>query len=148
MLEDQVSLLRGKALAGTRIEILAPLQIPPSYIPQPGVRIALYRRLLREQDRNELSCLKEEVRDRFGPLPPAVEAIFGLALVRIAGERLGIDSIQVSSQETTVRGSLAGIPSLQQARQWRKGKNWAVGPGGSQGIASLIGMIDWQQFSQ
>jgi len=147
MLEDQVSILRGKPLAGTRIEILAPLQIPPSYIPQTGVRIALYRRLLREQDRNELFSLKAEVRDRFGPLPPAVEGIFGLALLRIEGDRLGIDSVQVSSKETTLKGALAGIPALQRATGWKKGKNWAVGPGGFQGIDSLVKLIDWQQFS-
>lgn len=144
MLEDQVSILRGKALAGTQIEILAPLQIPPSYIPQPGVRIALYRRLLREQDRSELSSLMDEVRDRFGPPPPAVEAIFGLALLKGAGERLGIDSVQVTSKETLLKGSLAGVPPLLPDSGWKRGKNWAVGPGGFRGIASLVKMVDWE----
>lgn len=144
MLEEQVSVLRGQGKSATRIEIQASLQIPASYIPQPGVRVALYRRLLRAQDRNDLESVLSEVRDRFGPVPAAVGFLFDVAILRLEGERLGIDSVHVSPTETVIKGSMSGFLSRQKPSGWRWGKGWATGPGGHEGIASLAGLIRTQ----
>jgi len=141
MLEEQVSSLRGQKRNETRIEIKAPLQIPSSYIPQPAVRIALYRRLLRAQDRNDLEAVRAEVRDRFGPIPASVGFLFDVALIRMYGERLGIDSVHVTSTETLLKGTLSFLSSGEKPRGWRCGKNWAAGPGGPIGIESIAGFI-------
>jgi len=141
MLEEQVTALRGEGRNTTRIEIQAPLQIPASYIPQPGVRIALYRRLLRAQDRKDLELVRNEVRDRFGPVPPSVKFLFDVAVLRIYGERLGIESIQVTSAETTLRGTLSSFSPEERPPGWKWGRNWATGPGGHRGIDSIAGFL-------
>jgi transcription-repair coupling factor (superfamily II helicase) len=141
MLEEQVSVLRGQGRSATRIEIQASLQVPASYIPQPSVRIALYRRLLRAQDRNDLESVRAEVRDRFGPIPAAVCFLFDVATLRLEGERLGIDSIHVTPTETLIRGPMSGFLPGQRPRGWRWGKNWAAGPGGHEGIGSLADLV-------
>jgi transcription-repair coupling factor (superfamily II helicase) len=141
MLEEQVAALRGEGRTSTRIEIQAPLQIPASYIPQPGVRIALYRRLLRAQDRNDLELVRNEVRDRFGPIPPSVGFLFDVAILRIYGERLGIESIQVTTVETILKGPLSSLSPGGRPPGWKWGRNWASGPGGHRGIASIAGFL-------
>lgn len=141
MLEEQVSALKGQSRTPTRIEIKASLQIPETYIPQPAVRVALYRKLLRAQDRNDLETTRSEVLDRFGPIPAAVGFLFDVALLRLYGERLGIDSVQVAQTETTLRGLLTAFPPGERPGGWRWGKNWAIGPGGAKGIAFIAGFI-------
>ncbi len=141
MLEEQVAALRGEGRNSTRIEIQAPLQIPASYIPQPGVRIALYRRLLRAQDRKDLDLVWNEVRDRFGPVPPSVKFLFDVAILRIYGERLGIESIQVTSVETILKGPLSSFSPEERPPGWKWGRNWASGPGGNRGIESIAGFL-------
>ena len=146
MLEEQVSVLRGQERSSTRIEIQAPLQIPATYIPQPGVRIALYRRLLRAQDRNDLESVRVEVRDRFGPIPPSVGFLFDVSLLRLYGDHLGIVSVQVTSTETIMKGPLTSFPPGERPGGWKWGKSWASGPGGTKGIESIaaliVGLID------
>lgn len=123
------------------MEILAPLQIPSTYIPQPGVRIALYRRLLQAQDSEEIEQIRREVRDRFGPIPPSVGFLLDVALLRLYGERGGIESIQVTPKETLLRGSLDAFAGRLRSTGWRVGKRWASGPGGNYGTRYLAELI-------
>ena len=39
----------------------------------------------------EIEALRDELRDRFGPLPPPAEAFFAMALLRVVGGALGIE---------------------------------------------------------
>lgn len=141
MLEEQVASLRGQGKGAVRMEILAPLQIPSTYIPQPGVRIALYRRLLQAQDSEDIDMIRSEVRDRFGPIPSSVGFLLDVALLRLYGERCGIESIQVSPIETLLRGPLDTFSGKLRGPGWKVGKNWASGPGGHEGARSLAELI-------
>lgn len=141
MLEEQVSALRGEGTRPVRLEILAPLQIPASYLPQASVRIALYRRLLRAQDRKEIDGIAGEVRDRFGPVPASVRFLFNVALLRLYGEKLGIESIKVDTTETILHGALSPLKAQGALQGWKWGRNWGVGPGNHEGLERLSALI-------
>jgi transcription-repair coupling factor (superfamily II helicase) len=64
--------------------------IPADYVPEPEIRIALYRRLLELTDAAEVAAFAEELVDRFGPMPPSAEALVGLADLRRRCCALGI----------------------------------------------------------
>ena len=49
--------------------------LPSDYIPEPQHRIDIYRKLAQVTDKESLAALKAELRDRFGPLPSAVELL-------------------------------------------------------------------------
>jgi len=69
--------------------------IPYTYIADPRQRIEIYRKLAQANDTESLKTLQAELRDRFGPPPPAVERLVQVGELKIlAGER-GIDSIEV-----------------------------------------------------
>jgi transcription-repair coupling factor (superfamily II helicase) len=61
---------------------------PPSYIPEAQQRIEMYRKLAQIDDATSLRGLKNELRDRFGPLPPAADLVLKLAdLKTLAAEK-------------------------------------------------------------
>ena len=69
--------------------------LPQSFITEPQHRIEIYRKIAQVTSGAELEALKRELRDRFGPLPPAVELLLQVAeLKSLAGER-GITVIEV-----------------------------------------------------
>lgn len=73
---------------------LAPANLPLSYVQDPRLRIEIYRKLAQATEPAALTTLKQEIRDRFGPLPPAVDNLLDVAeLKRLAGER-GITLIE------------------------------------------------------
>ena len=80
-----------------RVELPLPARIPESYIPHLPVRLAVYQRLARTKDRLEIPELREELRDRFGPLPQDVENLLQVASLRAMSGSLGILSITKSS---------------------------------------------------
>jgi transcription-repair coupling factor (superfamily II helicase) len=69
--------------------------LPHSYISEPRHRIEIYRKLAQATDKEALENLRNELRDRFGPLPPAVELLLQIGELKIlAGER-GVSVIEV-----------------------------------------------------
>ena len=81
-----------------RVELHLQARIPDSYIAHLATRLAIYQRLARITDRQSVPELREELRDRFGPLPAEVESLLYLADLRALGGTLGIESIQRSSE--------------------------------------------------
>ena len=81
-----------------RMELPLTAHIPDSYIPHMPSRLAIYHRVARLKDRNEVPALRQELRDRFGPTPEEVENLLTLADFRASARGLGIDSILQSSE--------------------------------------------------
>jgi transcription-repair coupling factor (superfamily II helicase) len=72
------------------LQLGTPALIPDDYVPEPEIRIALYRRLLELTDAAEVAAFGEELIDRFGSIPAPAEALIGLAELRRRCCALGI----------------------------------------------------------
>ncbi len=57
--------------------------IPRNYIRADRQRMEVYRRLTTTRTLADLKALRDDLRDAFGPLPPAVETLLALAEVRV-----------------------------------------------------------------
>ena len=68
--------------------------LPASYIPEAQQRIEIHRKLAQIADAEGLRQLKSELRDRFGPLPEAVELLLKVADLKIAAAARGISIIE------------------------------------------------------
>jgi transcription-repair coupling factor (superfamily II helicase) len=79
-----------------RIDLPLPAQIPEDYIPHLPTRLAIYQRLARITERGQVPQLREELRDRFGPLPQQVENLLLLVDLRALANTLSIESILCS----------------------------------------------------
>ena len=82
LLEEEIARQRAGQLAETTIgntewapQIITgiPLMIPENYVHDLGVRLGLYRRIGALKNAEELTDMREELIDRFGPIPPEVE---------------------------------------------------------------------------
>ena len=84
-----------------RVELPLPAHIPESYIAHLPTRLEVYQRLARIRERREVPELREELLDRFGPPPQAVENLLLLVDLRALAGAVGIQSI-VYSDNTIV----------------------------------------------
>jgi len=85
MMEDAVQELRGRKVGRViepEIQLGIPAYIPEAYIPDEGLRLAIYRRLADIQSKRDLDEIAEELRDRFGPLPPIADSFLRLMDLR------------------------------------------------------------------
>jgi transcription-repair coupling factor (superfamily II helicase) len=73
--------------------------LPLGYLQDSGQRVEIYRRLASVMDRDELETLRREIRDRFGPLPEAVELLLLMTDLKLAAARAGISEIEVRDRK-------------------------------------------------
>ena len=71
----------------TDLEIL----IPDEYVESITERLSLYTRLDNSETEQELQLMREELIDRFGPIPPQVEDLFVTVRCRKLGVQLGFE---------------------------------------------------------
>jgi transcription-repair coupling factor (superfamily II helicase) len=111
MLAEAVDELRGVSRPRTsEVTIDLPLRafITPEYVSQTSRRIELYRRLSEAGDGEEIAALSEEARDRYGPLPPEAENLFGVASLRLACRAAGVREVGHDGDDVSLRLDASG----------------------------------------
>ncbi|MDY6952382.1 MAG: TRCF domain-containing protein, partial [Thermodesulfobacteriota bacterium] len=69
--------------------------IPEAYVSDIDQRMTAYRRLARINDTSELKRLRQELRDRFGPLPEEADALLEKVLLKVVCKNLGIERLDI-----------------------------------------------------
>ena len=72
---------------------------PASYIPEANQRIEIYKKLAQVVEPGALRDLKNELRDRFGPLPGAVDLALKVAELRLLAVERGVSVIEAREQK-------------------------------------------------
>ncbi len=75
------------------VELPLMIGIPMEYVPDPNVRLRLYRRLADAENEQDLQMLAEEFKDRFGPLPERVENLIFQIQVKQLAEDAGLTGV-------------------------------------------------------
>ncbi len=106
MMEQAIAELRGEPARPDfepelRLGIAA--YIPDSYVDDENERLVLYRRLARADSEQDLSDLRDEMRDRFGPVPALVENLIAAMNVRRQMKQLMIVSAIVKGKDLEMR---------------------------------------------
>ncbi len=87
-----------KAKFDCLIELSWRAYLPKDYVAGPRVKIELYRRLGRLRSLERLADFRQELLDRFGPLPPPAENMLAEAELRILAERWSLERIHVEDE--------------------------------------------------
>src|SRR5579859_7180751 len=77
----------------------APAHLPDAYVTDDDTKLDLYRRLARADQAGEIQAVRDELRDRFGPLPAAAERLLLVAELRALGARTGLETILIKGDE-------------------------------------------------
>jgi transcription-repair coupling factor (superfamily II helicase) len=93
LLKQSVASLKGEKVkprvqVQVQLDFMASSSIPFNYISDSRQRIEVYRKLAEAGDKAALQALEQELRDRFGPLPPAMLLLLQIGeLKTLAAER-------------------------------------------------------------
>ena len=101
MLEDAAEELRAgitelpaEPREPVRIDVDVDAYVPADYIPFEAAKIDVHRRVAAAREPGELRALREELEDRFGPVPESVGSLLDLQRVRIALGDAGIRTVE------------------------------------------------------
>ena len=94
------------------VSLDVPAFLPDDYVPMQDLKLDIYRRLTKATDAAAIEALATEVRDRFGPLPPAAAAYFDLAQLRLLGGTLGIEAMLVRGDEGRITFRADAVPRM------------------------------------
>ena len=115
-LEETVRALKGegKGEGAEPAEVLydGAAYLPDSYVPDDSAKFEFYRRLARAARAGEIAALREELRDRFGPLPEEAEGLLVVTELRIIGSRVGLETILLRGDDARIRFRLNAAPRL------------------------------------
>jgi transcription-repair coupling factor (superfamily II helicase) len=105
LLKQSVASLKGEKVK-PRVEVQVRLDflghaaaLPESYATEPQHRIEIYRKLAQATDKPALEILQKELRDRFGPMPPAVELLLLVAELKILASDHGVTVMEVKEDK-------------------------------------------------
>ncbi|MGH7510732.1 MAG: transcription-repair coupling factor [Gemmatimonadales bacterium] len=115
-LEETVRALRGQGAAEQPappdVVLDRPAHLPDGYVPDDDIKLDLYRRLARVGDSGEIDGLRDELRERFGPLPQEAETLLDMARLRVMGADLGLQNVLVRGDEARLTFRPGSTPRL------------------------------------
>ena len=85
-----------------RIDLPLPANIPDNYVEHMPTRMALYQKLAKVKSRDQVSEVREEMQDRFGPPPERVENLLQLTDLRALASQVGAESVVHANNEITL----------------------------------------------
>ena len=115
-LEETVRALRGQGTteqpAPPDVVLDRPAHLPDGYVPDDDVKLDLYRRLARAGSPGEIDRLRDELRERFGPLPSEAVMLLDMARLRAMGATLGLQHVLVRGDEARLTFRSGTTPRL------------------------------------
>ena len=94
----------GQSVVGSQSSVatdygLLTADLPHTYVTEPQHRIEIYRKLAQASEKTALESLQNELRDRFGPLPPAVDLLLRVAELKILASEKSVTAIEVKDDK-------------------------------------------------
>ena len=110
------------------VDLPVEAHLPDDYVPDEAQKLELYRRLARARTPGDIAAFRQEVTDRFGPLPGPVLRLVEVAELRLAAETAGVTSIAREEGLLVVRFG-AGLSRATAMRLLSSGALPGVRPG-------------------
>jgi transcription-repair coupling factor (superfamily II helicase) len=92
------------------IRLRAEGYIPESYVPDPTLRLNLYKRLAAIAEEGRLRDFAEELTDRFGPIPPEARWLLTVMDLKIQARALGVQ--EIDARREAIRFTFAPDPPV------------------------------------
>jgi transcription-repair coupling factor (superfamily II helicase) len=106
LLEQAILELRGeppREVPRAALHLRVEMRIPPRYVPETHQRLSIYKRVSQLRREDEVPRLREELRDRYGPLPEEVEGLLRYAALRVRAEALAVVQVDVVATGLSLR---------------------------------------------
>jgi transcription-repair coupling factor (superfamily II helicase) len=120
MIGEAVRELRGDGppeRAEVRIELPVDAHIPHDYVTGERLRLEAYTRIAAIDSQADINAVRDELADRYGPVPDQVECLLTVARLRAQARRAGLTDI--TQQGSNIRFSPVELPDSRQVRVQR-----------------------------
>jgi len=120
MIGEAVSELRGQGPAErpeVRIELPVDAHIPHDYVPGERLRLEAYTRIAAIDSADDITAVRDELTDRYGPPPQPVINLLAVARLRAMARRAGLTDI--GQQGSHIRFSPVELPESREVRVQR-----------------------------
>ncbi|CAN5647209.1 transcription-repair coupling factor [soil metagenome] len=116
--EAVAELTQGKAAEREpeiRLDLPIDAHLPKDYIADEGLRLEAYRTVAAVRDAKGIKTAREELIDRYGPVPPPGERLLTVAALKAALRRWGVEEISTTPRRT-IRVSPVRLTDSQEVR--------------------------------
>ena len=106
LLSEAVAEMKGEPVEAereVRMDLPVKAFVPPEWVGQEALRLELYRRIATALDEDELATVRTEAEDRFGALPPSVETLLAVALLKIACLAAGVEEVSTFRKQVRLK---------------------------------------------
>ena len=132
MLEEAIAKMRAGELEGLsevddnwspQLNLGVPVLIPEAFVPDLDVRLGLYRRLSRLEEKVELEGFAAELIDRFGKLPKEVSTLLNIVRIKSVCKKAGIAKLDGGPKGAVIQfhndkfANPAGLVDFMQAQK-------------------------------
>jgi transcription-repair coupling factor (superfamily II helicase) len=110
MIDEAVGEAAGSAEEGkeapepVRLDVPVDAYLPAAYVPFEAAKIDIHRRIVAAREPGQLRAIRDELEDRFGPLPPQAENLLRLQQARIQLGLAGARSVEFRGGRLSVTG--------------------------------------------
>ncbi|GMA30488.1 transcription-repair-coupling factor [Litorihabitans aurantiacus] len=101
MVSEAVMRYRGEEveeLADVTIELPIDAHIPHSYVPHERLRLEAYTKIAAAAGPDDVAAVREELTDRYGPVPESVALLFRVAELRTLARSVGVTAVTIQGQ--------------------------------------------------
>ncbi len=119
LLERTIRELRGEKIEEElipQINLRLSLRIPETYIADMSERLHVYKRLAAARTEAKLAELRDELMDRYGPLPPEVERLLLLGSIRNAAMCVRVRAIEREGTRILIQFADPDLPNAEHRR--------------------------------
>ena len=105
LLEEAVMALKGEKVEeslDTRISLPVEAYLPDDYVPDSRQKVSVYKKIAGLKEDVALKELREELQDRYGPIPEPVEMLLEIANLKQLSNQLGISAIVAGKEQVKV----------------------------------------------
>jgi transcription-repair coupling factor (superfamily II helicase) len=102
MVNEAVAEMKGEEVsepAEVKLDVPTDAHLPPDYVAKEELRLEAYRRLAAVTTDAEVDDLRTEWEDRYGPIPPAAEALLTIGRLRAECHRVGLRDLAITSNQ-------------------------------------------------
>ncbi len=87
----------------TLIDVPLAAYVPPDYVPDPALRLRLYRRMAMLGNLSEIDEMAAELADRFGPIPDPVHHLLYQLRIKVLAERAEVTAVTTEAGQIKIR---------------------------------------------
>jgi transcription-repair coupling factor (superfamily II helicase) len=102
--DGEAAFPREEAPEPVRLDVPVDAYLPAAYVPFEAAKIDIHRRIVAAREPGQLRAIRDELEDRFGPLPPQAENLLKLQQARIELGLAGARSVEFRGGRLSVTG--------------------------------------------